>query len=135
MNRGIVVVGSLILDKHFTMATYPEKSSLSRVNRAEEYLGGSGNIILDLAHLDQSLHIQVVGMVGTGAHGRAIRKVLNRYPQIDTSPIKKGLNTSVTLVMNALDDKSRTFFTFLEQVMSSPSKILNGINWMQIFSN
>lgn len=112
MNRGIAVVGALILDKHFTMATYPEKSSLSRVDRAEEYLGGSGNIILDLAHLDKTLHIQVAGMVGRGTHGRSIRKVLNHYSQIDTSPIKKGLNTSVTLVMNALDDKSRTFFYF-----------------------
>ncbi|MCH3917899.1 MAG: carbohydrate kinase family protein [Spirochaetia bacterium] len=112
MDKGIAVVGSLILDKHFVMDAYPRKSTLVKVSAGEQTIGGAGNLIIDLAKLDTQLKIKVSGIVGAGTDGRFMREGFAKYGNIDVSGIKDGGDTSLTLVMDAREDKTRTFFYF-----------------------
>lgn len=112
MKKGITVAGSLILDKHFSMNSFPEKSTLSTIDIGEVSVGGCGNLILDLAKLDDLLPIKVCGMIGDGNDGKKILDTFDNYPNIDTTTVVKKFNTSITLVMDAEDDKSRTFFYY-----------------------
>lgn len=108
--RGIIVAGSLIADVHYEIDTYPEQGNLSTVRSTTGAIGGSGNLILDLAKLDPELPVQVSALVGRDANGEMLMQTLGKYPNIDTSAIATGGNSSVTLVMNASDTKQRTFF-------------------------
>ena len=108
--RGIIVAGSLIADVHYEIDTYPEQGNLSTVRSTTGALGGSGNLILDLAKLDPELPVQVSALVGNDTNGQMLMQTLGRFPNIDTSAVVRSGNSSVTLVMNANDTKQRTFF-------------------------
>ena len=108
--QGIIVAGSLIADVHYEIDTYPEQGNLSTVRSTTGAIGGSGNLILDLAKLDPELQVQVSALVGNDANGQMLMQTLGRFPNIDTSAVVRSGNSSVTLVMNANDTKQRTFF-------------------------
>lgn len=108
--KGITVAGSLIADIFYEIDTYPKQGFLSTVRATDHNVGGSGNIILDLAKLDKDLAVKVCAIVGRDAGGKKIMSVLSQYPNIDTKNVTIEDNSSVTLVMNAADTKQRTFF-------------------------
>ena len=66
--QGIIVAGSLIADVHYEIDTYPEQGNLSTVRSTMGAIGGSGNLILDLAKLDPGLQVQVSALVGNDAN-------------------------------------------------------------------
>lgn len=112
MNKGIIVAGSLILDRHYAVATYPEEGRLTKIRPGQDDAGGTGNLIIDLAKLDANLSVQVSAVLGSGSAGRAVRRQLARFSNISTEGIVEHGHTSMTMVMDADDTQQRTFFYF-----------------------
>ena len=126
MKKGITVAGSLIADVFYEIDTYPKESFLSTVRATSQNIGGSGNMILDLAKLDEELTVKVCAIIGRDQGGRHLQKVLAQFPNIDTENMTVEDNSSVTLVMNAADTKQRTFFFVPE---ASDHFGMDYINW------
>ncbi|HIT90388.1 MAG TPA: carbohydrate kinase family protein [Candidatus Merdenecus merdavium] len=108
--KGIVIAGSLICDNFYMIDTYPEIGRLTNVRGVHRGVGGTGNIIIDLAKLDFDLEVKVSGVIGTGSNGRFIKQTLQKYPNIDLQHLVEEGDTSMTIVMEAQDNKQRTFF-------------------------
>ena len=108
--RGICVAGSLVADRFYDMESYPKEGFLATVRRGATAIGGSGNLILDLAKVDASLPVKVCAIAGEDESGVALMEVLGRFPNVDTADMVREGETSTTLVMNANDTKQRTFF-------------------------
>ena len=47
--KGICVAGSLIADRFYEVDNYPKEGFLSTVRNTAMHIGGTGNLILDLA--------------------------------------------------------------------------------------
>ena len=107
---GITVAGSLIADQYFLIDTYPEMGRLTNIRSTTRDVGGSGNLIVDLAKLDSELEVKVSAVIGTDSNGRFVKKTLSRYPNINMRNITEKGDTSTTMIMNAQDTKQRTFF-------------------------
>lgn len=108
--QGITIAGTLIADVFYELDSYPEQGCLSTVRATSRSIGGSGNIILDLAKIDTELTVKVCALVGEDVEGDTLRDKFSKYPNIDTGLITLHGQTSTTLVMNAADTKQRTFF-------------------------
>ena len=108
--NGICVAGSLILDRHHTVGSYPDEGFLASVKKTDFSIGGTGNLIIDLCKLDSSLSVNVVAVVGEDDSGDKLLSVLGGYKNADLSGVCREGESSVTLVMNAEDTKQRTFF-------------------------
>ena len=108
--NGICVAGSLIADRFFEMDSYPREGFLATVRSGATHIGGSGNLILDLAKVDATLPVKVCAVVGEDESGAALMEALGRYDNIDTAAVVREGESSVTMVMNAEDTKQRTFF-------------------------
>jgi sugar/nucleoside kinase (ribokinase family) len=112
MKNGIVVAGSLILDRHYAAATYPEEGRLVEISSMHEDIGGAGNLIIDLAKIDSGLTVRVSALLGKGSSGKAVMKELRRYSNIETKGIIQYGHTPVTIVIDADDTHQRTFFYY-----------------------
>lgn len=123
---GIVVAGSLIADIFYEIDTYPNQGFLVSVRDTSLNIGGTGNMILDLAKFDENLKVKVCAIIGSDKGGKHLEKVLAEYPNIDTTNVTVEENSSVTLVMNAADTKQRTFFFVPE---ASDKFGMDYINW------
>lgn len=108
--KGIIVAGSLIADVFYRIDSYPKEGMLTNVRDLEGHVGGSGNLILDLAKLDSTLPIEVSAIVGKDERGDMLVNKLNAFSNIYLEHIRRNGDTSVTMVMNAQDTKQRTFF-------------------------
>lgn len=108
--KGITVAGSLIADQFYKIDTYPKEGRLTIVRETEGHVGGSGNIILDLAKIDPDLPVNVSAIVGLDDGGEMVMNTLAKHKNIDTSQIVRTGRSAVTMVYNAQDTKQRTFF-------------------------
>lgn len=109
--RGIAVAGSLIADTFYKIDTYPKSGTLANVWDRTMHIGGTGNLIQDLARLDAKLTVKVSAIVGDDDNGKMIRERLSKYANIDLGNLTVEGESAQTLVMNAQDTKERTFFT------------------------
>ena len=112
MKKGIAVAGSLIVDTHYAVPLYPAEGHLTEITDVHTDVGGTGNLILDLAKLDDSLPVKVSGFVGHDEAGEYILSSFAPYANIDTANITREGKTATTLVMDAHNTKQRTFFHF-----------------------
>ena len=64
MRRGITVAGSLLADVFYNAPTYPKEGMLIQAKSSGISVGGTGNIILDLARLDPTLEVTVSARLG-----------------------------------------------------------------------
>jgi sugar/nucleoside kinase (ribokinase family) len=108
--QGITIAGSLIADVFYGVDSYPDQGCLSTVRETSRSIGGTGNIILDLAKMDSELTVKVCALIGQDAEGDALKEMLSKYKNVDTELMRVHGQTSTTLVMNAADTKQRTFF-------------------------
>lgn len=108
--KGIAVAGSLIADISYQIDTYPQQGLLTNIRGVKNNVGGSGNLILDLAKIDADLPVKVSAIIGQDDAGQMIWNVLSEYENIDLRNITRQGVSSVTHVMNAQDTKQRTFF-------------------------
>ncbi len=110
MKKGITVAGTLIADVFYFVDTFPKEGFLTNIRSTELNVGGTGNMILDLAKIDSNLTVKVCAILGQDERGPQVLSVLSEYPNIDTENVILDGETPTTLVMNALDTKQRTFF-------------------------
>ncbi len=110
MNNAIHVVGPIIFDRHFFIHTYPQESNLASIINTKTSIGGAGNLIIDLAKLDNQLPIFVHSILGCDEASSSIKKILSKYKNIDISHCTTLKHTPVTYVMNSLKTQERTFF-------------------------
>ncbi len=108
--RGITVAGSLLADVFYNVSTYPAEGMLAQAIGAGMSIGGSGNIILDLAKLDPNLPVTVCAKLGEDSLSEDILERLGKYPNINTDSVVSEGESSRTLVVNSQDTKQRTFF-------------------------
>ena len=93
MQSGIVVAGTLILDKHYQIPAYPSEGHLVRMKKVHEDVGGTGNISIDLAKLDSSLPVKISALIGKDENGTCIRSLLGKFRNIQSDSIKNGAET------------------------------------------
>lgn len=108
--EGITVAGSLIADVFYEIETYPKQGFLTNVYGTSLNIGGTANMMIDLAKMDADLKIKACAIVGEDDNGAKMLSILSQYSNIDTSNITVEGKSSVTMVMNAQDTKQRTFF-------------------------
>lgn len=126
IKKGITVAGSLIADIFYEIDTYPDQGFLVTVRDTSLNIGGTGNMILDLATFDRNLIVKVCAIIGSDKGGKHLESVLAGFPNIDIENITVEENSSVTMVMNAADTKQRTFFFVPE---ASDKFGMDYINW------
>ena len=108
---GITVAGNMILDVVKTIDKYPEQGMLAYISSAKRAIGGCApNTATDIAIIDSTLPISVLGRVGDDEYGRFLIDKL-RSKGIDVSGVKVSdtADTSFTDVMS-LPTGERTFF-------------------------
>ena len=108
--NGITVAGTLLLDVFYNVDTYPSEGMLAPAESIGTSIGGTGNIILDLAKLDDDLKVNVSALIGKDETSENILSVLGKYKNISTDGIVRDGESSRTLVFNSRDTKQRTFF-------------------------
>ena len=108
--KGITVAGTLICDVMHQIDTYPQAGFLTNVRGITRSIGGTGNIIIDLAKLDKNLTVKTCAVIGDDENGKKVIEYLEKYSNIDTENVIVGEETAITIVMTANDTKQRTFF-------------------------
>ena len=108
---GITVAGNIIADIVKRIDCYPKIGMLSNITGVSKAVGGCApNTAIDLAKIDRSLPVSVIGSVGDDDYGRYIISQLHRY-NIDTERISviNDVHSSFSDVMS-LPSGERTFF-------------------------
>ncbi len=108
--KGIAVAGSLLVDNYFLIDTYPKQGNLTNVRDTKMDIGGSGNLIVDLAKLDADMPVKVSAIIGKDDYGAFIKKTLSKYANVIQDNITEQGKSCVTMVMDAQDNHQRTFF-------------------------
>lgn len=110
LRTGITIAGTLISDVFYQVESYPKEGLLTNVFGSSINIGGTGNIILDLAKLDKNLQIEVCAIVGKDENGKNLLSTLKNYKNVSIDNVSLGETTSCTIIMNSAQTKQRTFF-------------------------
>jgi sugar/nucleoside kinase (ribokinase family) len=109
---GILAGGNWIVDRTKIIDVYPAQDALANILQETSSNGGSPyNLLIDLARLQASFHLEAVGLVGEDEAGEFIRAHC-RANGIDTRQLYscKDASTSYTDVMTVQSTGRRTFF-------------------------
>ena len=112
MKRGIALAGSIIHDRIFTIASYPEIGTLTRISNIKNAVGGLvPNDGIDLKKLDTGVPVYALGRVGNDDSGRLCLNAMSETG-VDTSLVQvcRESVTGFTDVMS-IEGGQRTFFT------------------------
>ena len=108
---GITLAGNMLVDVVKNIDSYPQLGMLSHITAVSRAVGGCvPNTAIDLAKMDGSLPLSVMGKVGNDEYGRYVLEQMKGYG-IDCSQVKvtDEAPTSFSDVMN-LPTGERTFF-------------------------
>ena len=109
--RGITIAGNILCDIVKTIDCYPERGMLANISSISRAVGGCApNTGIDLAKIDGSIPMSVIGCVGDDEYGRYVISQMQRY-NIDTGKVvvTEKAPTSFSDVMS-LPSGDRTFF-------------------------
>lgn len=112
-NKGITLAGSMIVDVVKTIDEYPQSGMLANIRSAKQSVGGCvPNTGIDLAVLDSTLPVSVLGRIGDDENGRFLLSKLQANG-INVSGVKVSANeqTSFCDVMS-MPTGERTFFSY-----------------------
>jgi len=109
-NKSIIVVGPVILDRHYFLNEFPKESNLATIYDTSTSVGGAGNLMLDLAKLDSNMIIKSISILGDDDGASLILDEFKKYDNIDMSLTTVLETTPCTHVMNSAKTKQRTFF-------------------------
>ncbi len=112
MNKGIAVVGNLLVDHVKTIDSYPASGMLTNIRSISKGIGGCAcNTGAALAKIDPEMNVVVIGKLGNDSDGDYIKTTLSDLGvdiegviTVDDKP------TSFTDVMSDLSVNERTFF-------------------------
>lgn len=109
--KGIVIAGNLIVDIVKTIDSYPKTGMLTNIRSINNAIGGcAANTAVDIAKLDRSVPVSVIGRVGMDENGRFIISQLQKYGiDIDKIKLTSTTDTAFTDVMS-MPSGERTFF-------------------------
>lgn len=109
--RGITVAGSFIVDNLKRIDGYPEIGHLCNIVSMGKAVGGCApNTSINLATMDKTLPVSVLGCVGDDENGRFLVSTLNvRGVDVSGVKISKKVQTSYCDVMS--NGVERTFFS------------------------
>ena len=113
IKSGIVVAGTMIVDKINEISQYPKIGELTQIRSIQTAVGGCvPNVSLDLKKITPELPVYAVGTVGDDAEGAFVTRLLEQNG-VDTAGITflPGEKTSFTDVMS-IPGGQRTFFTY-----------------------
>jgi len=111
MNKGIALAGNLIVDKINLLDSSLSEGELSNIKETLVSIGGcAGNTAADLAKIDPSINIAVIGRVGDDPNGEYIKTALSELG-VDVEGIvtSSEKSTSFTEVMSDMTESERTF--------------------------
>lgn len=110
--RGVACAGNWIVDHVKIVDVWPNPGNLANILSDEKGTGGCPfNALIDLAHLDPTLPLEAIGLVGDDEDGRWIREQIEPF-----ASSMRGLRvfpdapTSYTDVMTVEATGGRTFF-------------------------
>ena len=109
--KGITVAGNILTDIVKSIDCYPKIGMLSNIKDVSRAVGGCApNTAIDLAKIDRSIPISVIGKIGDDEYGRYVLSQLSRY-NIDCERVSVSADkpTSFSDVMS-LTSGERTFF-------------------------
>ena len=109
--KGITIAGNILTDIVKRIDCYPKVGMLANVTDISQAVGGCApNTAIDLAKIDSSLPVSVIGKIGDDEYGRFVVSQMSRYGidcgRISVSPDKP---TSFSDVMSQPSGE-RTFF-------------------------
>ena len=112
MNKGIAIVGNLIVDHVKLIDNYPAPGMLTNIRETSKCIGGcAGNTAADIAKIDPELNVVVIGKVGNDADGDYVKSTLsNLGVDIEGVITVDDADTSYTDVMSDTAAGERTFF-------------------------
>ncbi len=112
MNKGIAVVGNLLVDHVLNIDSYPEAGMLTNVRSISKGIGGCAcNTGAALSKIDPEMNVVVVGKLGNDADGEYIKQTLSSLGvNIEGVKTVDDNFTSFTDVMSDLSVNERTFF-------------------------
>lgn len=109
--KGITIAGNILADVVKTITDYPPLGMLTYINDISYAVGGCApNTAINLAKIDCSIPISVIGKVGNDEKGRYIISQLQKNGiDVDSVSFSETADTSFTDVMS-LPSGERTFF-------------------------
>jgi transcriptional regulator with XRE-family HTH domain len=109
--KGITVAGNMILDIVKSIAEYPSCGRLAYVSDISYAVGGCApNTAIDLAKIDPTIPISVIGKVGTDENGRFILSHLQQNG-INVNKVSFSYNTPTGFCdVMSIPSGERTFF-------------------------
>ena len=110
-NKGITIAGNIIADIVKNIDCYPKMGMLSNISSVSRAVGGCApNTAIDIAKIDRSIPVEVIGRVGDDEYGNYVISKLNKYGIItDRISVSQTEPTSFSDVMS-LRSGERTFF-------------------------
>ncbi len=109
--RGITIAGNILVDTVKNIDIYPKQGMLVKINDISRAVGGCApNVAIDLAKIDRSVPISVIGKAGTDENGRyLISEMQKNGIDVDGVTLSESTPTSFTDVMS-MPGGERTFF-------------------------
>ena len=112
MRDGIVIAGSILVDKINEISAYPTIGELTKIKSVSKAVGGCvPNVAIDLKKIMPSLSVLAVGRVGKDEEGCFAKQVLSESGVDTQYIIDTEEKTSFTEVMS-VSGGQRTFFTY-----------------------
>ena len=110
---GIIVAGTVIVDKINEISAYPKSGELTQIRSIQTAIGGCvPNVALDLKRIDPSLKVGAVGTIGDDEEGAFVTETLQKGGvSTEGLAVLPGEKTSFTDVMS-VSGGQRTFFTY-----------------------
>ena len=111
MSERVIIAGNMIVDVIKTINSYPAMGMLANISDVSRAVGGCApNTGIDLAKIDPTIPISIVGQVGDDDYGRYLLAEIGKYG-IDTAGVRITADqpTSFSDVMS-LPSGERTFF-------------------------
>lgn len=79
-HKGITIIGNILTDIVKKIDTYPKIGELSHIKSISRSVGGCApNTAINLAKIDRTIPISVIGKIGDDEYGRYILSQLSRY--------------------------------------------------------
>lgn len=110
-HKGITVAGNILADIVKRVDCYPEKGMLANIEQVNMSVGGCvPNTAINIAKIDRSVPVSVIGKVGDDEYGRYVLSQLSRY-NIDCGRVSVSADkpTSFSDVISLVSGE-RTFF-------------------------